>query len=295
LYNGKEWNEDLGLNWYDYGARWYDPAIGRWNGVDPLADQMPSWSSYCYAFNNPIRFIESNGLAPDDIVYFNKEGDEIHRIKSDTEFKTYLAKYDGTTTDAAIAISKYGEQVHSKFFDEAPMPKIIQNRSEGGAATTGVAYQEHDYVIAAQTAIFNREKNDGSLSLVTEGGNNIPSSSFSGILDLNPTLVKAIAMQESSLGVGTNTTDIMQTNNKGDWSSIKNTYGLTKGVTPSVSKSLNAGIRILATKGFRNGIDYDKKTGATTFTFQGWPSAVEAYNGSGAKGYKENVLRMANY
>lgn len=130
--------------------------------------------------------------------------------------------------------------------------------------------------------------------MVTEGGNDIPSSATTNIPDLDPTLVKAIGMQESSLGVGANTTDIMQVNNKGDWNSVKATYGLTKGVTPNVSESLSAGIKLLATKGFAGGVTYNKKTGASTYTFQGWSKAVGNYNGEGTAGYKENVLRMTN-
>ncbi|WP_367389377.1 RHS repeat-associated core domain-containing protein [Lewinella sp. LCG006] len=43
-YNGKELDEATGL--YDYGARYYDPAIGRWGQVDPLAEVLPEWSPY---------------------------------------------------------------------------------------------------------------------------------------------------------------------------------------------------------------------------------------------------------
>ena len=61
-YNGKELNPDLGL--YDYGARWYDPAIGRFLAVDPMAGSMPSWSPYNYVFGNPINLTDPTGMFP---------------------------------------------------------------------------------------------------------------------------------------------------------------------------------------------------------------------------------------
>ena len=58
---------DFGLNWNDYGARFYDPAMARWSGIDPLAIKYPNNSGYNYTLNNPIKYIDPDGR--DNILY----------------------------------------------------------------------------------------------------------------------------------------------------------------------------------------------------------------------------------
>jgi RHS repeat-associated protein len=64
-YNGKELQDELGLNFYDYDNRVYDPATGRFLEMDPLGELGRRWSSYNYCFDNPMYFRDPDGMWPD--------------------------------------------------------------------------------------------------------------------------------------------------------------------------------------------------------------------------------------
>lgn len=60
-YNGKELDRKGGLDWYDYGARMYDPVLGRWHVADPMSEKNYSITPYGYCLNNPVKHIDPDG------------------------------------------------------------------------------------------------------------------------------------------------------------------------------------------------------------------------------------------
>jgi len=94
LYNGKELIEDNGLQYYDYGARMYDPIIGRWSVVDPMANERNWVSPYNYVQNNPLLRVDPDGML-DDIYYsggkeefriINDKPDRFFELRENSEF-----------------------------------------------------------------------------------------------------------------------------------------------------------------------------------------------------------------
>lgn len=74
-YNGKEYDRMFGLDWYDYGSRYYEPAIARWLTMDPQCEKAYGTSPYAYCNNNPVSAIDPDGEEI-IILYRDKNGAE---------------------------------------------------------------------------------------------------------------------------------------------------------------------------------------------------------------------------
>jgi len=131
LYNGKELQEDYGLNWYDYGARMYDPVIGRFTTQDAYAEKYASLTPYQYGANNPIKYIDINGDSINValIQRFDKE--------NGTNYLGTIMNDLSAISGMAFSITSSGQLVYQK--DDNGNPIISTrtdkdgNKSENGS------------------------------------------------------------------------------------------------------------------------------------------------------------------
>jgi RHS repeat-associated protein len=137
-YNGKEWDETMGL--YDYGARWYDPVLGRWGQVDPLAAKYVTWSPYNYVLGNPMRLVDPDGRSVEATYKVDREG-VITKVDDKQHYDDQGNEVDLLVAGDQVDYDKNGEvkQPHVEVQKGAlrGVKNITASASDGSGQTSG--------------------------------------------------------------------------------------------------------------------------------------------------------------
>ncbi len=137
-YNGKELDGATG--WYEFGARFQDPAIGRFSGVDRFAEKFPWQSPYAYAGNNPVSFIDVNGDSIKVNLGSKTSKDAFNAFFSTKQGRAFVGQYAAKGQTINGHTFESSGRYHLKGIDLAFSDRNFgKGRENNGAKTSGGA------------------------------------------------------------------------------------------------------------------------------------------------------------
>ncbi|GAP68178.1 protein containing RHS repeat-associated core domain [Bacteroidales bacterium 6E] len=182
-YNGKELQDDLNLYWYDYGARFYDPQLGRWHSVDPLAESYYSQSPYHFSGNNPIKFIDLNGMnydwveKKDKSIYWDENAISQETTKQGEKYlgKNVLVGTHFRDANLNEPINSAKFELYLESYKEGPSATIMGNTVPADNKKAGTL-AEGLYPARAQGRDKYLRKGKEDLAILINEGKSVPTA-----------------------------------------------------------------------------------------------------------------------
>lgn len=210
----KEFSDDSGLELYDFSARNYDPQTGHFPNPDALSEKFYQWSPYNYSFNNPIRFSDPTGMAPDG-WYKDKYGELEYDTKINSQADLDKAKIKGTFIAQTVSFTS----ADGSIFNGDAKGNISIKTSEGRTINSTYKDAYLDHAEEAVSVDFWSKQNAGKTKgeIINQRGNASKTSANSQlggpdlryvfdpvenkVIDMRHMLIVGSYVEEAQLGI----------------------------------------------------------------------------------------------